>query len=365
MAIPTSTSSTITINEDTPRILLISDFPFADADPLDVLVKVKITTLPTVGTLKLSGVDVTLNQEVLATAIAANNLIYLPAVNANGASYATIGFMVSDGTNYSTPANTITVNVTAVNDAPVDTNFSINVTQNITYNGILPIGSDVENDTLTYAKVASPVFGTATVNANGTFTYAPSINYVGSDTFTYSVSDGLLSNTYTVSVNVISVIATISISTVTNATSVNKDTGISNGTGIFDVLMNAINIQTIAEWEANRLKGTDYANVKMGAMTEAIKQSIMFALQKPISEKQTDSEVAKKLLIERQTKGFDDDAKQKLLKQALDSWSVAYSVAKDANSIPDAIKVNPIDSIMKNAMDSLNVVKSNNPLAEA
>jgi hypothetical protein len=274
--------------------------------------------------------------------------------------------MVSDGTDYSTPENVITINVTAVNDAPVGTNFSINVTQNITYNGILPVGSDVENDTLSYSKATSPVFGIATVNTNGTFTYEPSINYVGSDSFSYTVSDGNGgSNTYTVSVNVISVITTIAISTVTNATSVDKDTGISNGTGIFDVLMNAINIQTIAEWEANRLKGTDYANVKMGAMTEAIKQSIMFALQKPISEKQTDSEVAKKLLIERQTKGFDDDAKQKLLKQALDSWSVAYSVAKDANGIPDAIKVNPIDSIMKNAMDSLTIVNSNNPLGEA
>jgi hypothetical protein len=130
MAIPTSTSSTITINEDTPRILLISDFPFTDADPLDVLVKVKITTLPTVGTLKLSGVDVTLNQEVLATAIAANNLVYTPALNANGTEYATIGFIVSDGTNYSASSNIITINVTAINDAPVTGNLSIKTVVN-------------------------------------------------------------------------------------------------------------------------------------------------------------------------------------------------------------------------------------------
>lgn len=80
---------------------------------------------------------------------------------------------------------------------------------------------------------------------------------------------------------------------------------------------------------------------------------------------QTATEGSKKLLVERQTKGFDDDAKQKLLKQSLDSWSVAYSVAQDANAVPDTIKVNPIDSIMKNAMDSLSISTTINPLGQA
>lgn len=97
----------------------------------------------------------------------------------------------------------------------------------------------------------------------------------------------------------------------------------------------------------------------------AITQAVTFVLQKPIAEKQTDSEQAKKALIERQTKGFDDDAKQKLMKQMLDSWSVAYSVAKVANSIPDSIKVNPIDSVTKSAMDALGITNSNKPIGEA
>ena len=80
--------------------------------------------------------------------------------------------------------------------------------------------------------------------------------------------------------------------------------------------------------------------------------------------KQGISEDKKALLIVRQTAGFDDDAKQKLLKQALDSWAVAYSVAKDANSIPDSIKVNPIDSIMKSAMTSLSVAVTSDPLGQ-
>ena len=103
----------------------------------------------------------------------------------------------------------------------------------------------------------------------------------------------------------------------------------------------------------DELAGEVYASTINAAMVQAI----TFALKK-------DTAIAQEALIARQTKGFDDDAKQKLLKQALDSWSVAYSVAKDSNSIPDAIKVNPIDSVMKNAMDSLGITVSNNPIGE-
>lgn len=68
------------------------------------------------------------------------------------------------------------------------------------------------------------------------------------------------------------------------------------------------------------------------------------------------TEGSKKLLVERQTKGFDDDALQKLLKQSLDSWSVAYSVSTSANAIPTAITVPTIDAIMAKAKTGLSVV---------
>lgn len=131
-----------------------------------------------------------------------------------------------------------------------------------------------------------------------------------------------------------------------------------NGTGIFDKLISAVNKNIEGQYNKNRLKGSDYANVYLGSMQSVIAQSMQFLLQ----EKQVEAQIA---LVERQTKGFDDDAKQKLVKQALDSWSVAYSVAQDANSIPDSIKVNTIDSIMKNAMDNLTITVSNDPIGEA
>jgi len=69
-------------------------------------------------------------------------------------------------------------------------------------------------------------------------------------------------------------------------------------------------------------------------------------------------------LIERQTKGFDDDAKLRLIKEQLGNWSVAYSVAQDDASIPDSVKVNPIDSVTRNLFDSLGITNTNDPLGE-
>src|SRR3712207_4393605 len=98
-------------------------------DPSDAaanaLAAVKITTLPAAGTLTLSGSAITAGQFISAADITAGNLVFTPAVNANGASYASFTFQVQDdggtangGVNLDQSANTITVNVTSVNDAP-------------------------------------------------------------------------------------------------------------------------------------------------------------------------------------------------------------------------------------------------------
>ena len=101
-------------------------------------------------------------------------------------------------------------------------------------------------------------------------------------------------------------------------------------------------------------------------MQSALQNAIQLALQKDKVEYELKYMLpAQTALVERQTKGFDDDARQKVLKQMLDSWSVAYSVAKDANAIPDTIKVNPIDSVTKEIFDALAIDKLTNPLGEA
>lgn len=149
----------------------------------------------------------------------------------------------------------------------------------------------------------------------------------------------------------------IDISDVTSGVSVDSNHTVT-GNGVFDDLMETVNTHIKAQFDSDRIQSTDIANMYIGIMPAVLAESMKFVLQKEQSEAQT-------ALVQRQTKGFDDDAKQKLLKQTLDSWSVAYSVAKDANSIPDTIKVNSIDSVMKNAMDSLAITVSNDPIGEA
>ena len=55
---------------------------------------------------------------------------------------------------------------------------------------VLDNDTDADGDTLTLTGVTQPSNGTATANANGTVTYTPALNFNGTDSFTYSISDG-------------------------------------------------------------------------------------------------------------------------------------------------------------------------------
>src|SRR5207245_2794963 len=118
---------TVTTLEDTPYAFATTDFGFSDLSdsPANALAGVKITTLPGAGTLKDNGVAVTAGQEISAADIGAGKLVFSPAANGNGSPYTSFTFQVRDngGTTYGgvdldQSPNTITVNVTSVNDAP-------------------------------------------------------------------------------------------------------------------------------------------------------------------------------------------------------------------------------------------------------
>ena len=113
-AAPTSADRTVTTAEDTPYTFGSVDFAFADMDGGDALMSVKVVTLPAAGSLALGGVAVTANQVVGTSDL--GGLAFTPAANAHGAGYASFTFKVSDGVSDSAVANTLTVDVTAVND---------------------------------------------------------------------------------------------------------------------------------------------------------------------------------------------------------------------------------------------------------
>lgn len=72
------------------------------------------------------------------------------------------------------------------------------------------------------------------------------------------------------------------------------------------------------------------------------------AQQVELAKEQARSELAKRDLYRRQIEGFDEDYKQKLLKIAMDSWAVGFSVAKDsfeATGIPAPMQKVTIDDL--------------------
>jgi VCBS repeat-containing protein len=69
--------------------------------------------------------------------------------------------------------------------------------------GLLSNDTDTDGDSLTALLASGPAHGTVSVNPNGGFTYTPSPNFNGVDTFTYRASDGhVLSEPATVEIAV-------------------------------------------------------------------------------------------------------------------------------------------------------------------
>ena len=144
---------------------------------------------------------------------------YTPALNFNGGD--SFGYTINDSHGGS-HSYTVSVTVTAVNDAPTASTASITTDEDTAYSGSLPGYTDVDGDAVTYSLGSAASHGTAVVSSDGHYTYTPAANFNGSDSFTYTVSDGVLSNTYTVSVTVTAV---NDAPTAANATlSTNEDT---------------------------------------------------------------------------------------------------------------------------------------------
>ena len=117
----------MTTDEDTAHAFGASDFGFADTDAADELASVRVVTLPGKGTLAVSGSAVSVDQEVAVSDLG-GNLTYTPAANEHGSGYASFTFRVSDGTDESASAYTMTIDVTAVNDAPSAGTVTIDAT---------------------------------------------------------------------------------------------------------------------------------------------------------------------------------------------------------------------------------------------
>jgi VCBS repeat-containing protein len=118
---------------------------------------------------------------------ASGTIDYMPSANYNGSD--TITYSVSDGKGGSSTA-TVSVTVNPVNDLPTAGNDSAVTNEDtpVTIN-VLANDGDVDNDALSVTGAAA-LHGNVAINGNGSLTYTPAANYYGTDTVTYTISDG-------------------------------------------------------------------------------------------------------------------------------------------------------------------------------
>ncbi|MEM7790578.1 MAG: Ig-like domain-containing protein, partial [Verrucomicrobiota bacterium] len=126
---------------------------------------------------------------------------YTPDADFNGSD--SFSFVVSDGTLASLPAE-VSVEITAVNDAPLASAASEILDEDTILTSSFS-AFDVDSDALSFELSVPPLNGSVTVDPDGTFSYMPNANFNGSDSFTFSVSDGSLSDTAQISITIASV----------------------------------------------------------------------------------------------------------------------------------------------------------------
>ncbi len=194
---PTAANNTVTTAEDTAYTFTAADFNFSDVDG-DTLASVQITGLESVGSLQLNGVDVSLNQVITKADIDAGRLRFTPAADANGAGYDSFGFTVNDGITDSVSSYTMTVAVTAVNDAPIVTSPAVTMaTENTAYSYTITTTDPDRGTSLTISAASLPTWLTLVDNGDGTATLygTPTNTDVGNHSVVVTASDGLLTDT--------------------------------------------------------------------------------------------------------------------------------------------------------------------------
>ena len=125
-------------------------------------------------------------------------LLYTPTTDFAGTD--TISYTINDGEG-GTSSSTVTVSVNTPPVANVDeitTNKNTDVNINVTSND-----TDADGDSLTVSS-SSATNGTIVIQNDGTLLYTPTTDYVGSDTISYTISDGRggsANSTVTVTIN--------------------------------------------------------------------------------------------------------------------------------------------------------------------
>jgi uncharacterized repeat protein (TIGR01451 family) len=127
---------------------------------------------------------------------------YKPDADFNGEDAFT--YTLTDGDETTAVPGRVDVTVTSVNDAPVaDEDESVTIEGTPRSIDVLANDDDVDGDELGILSATGATKGTTTVGDDNRVHYTPNAGQVGIDTFTYAVSDGDLTDTATVTIEIL------------------------------------------------------------------------------------------------------------------------------------------------------------------
>ena len=120
--------------------------------------------------------------------IEAGRLRYTPRLDRHGTD--TVDYQVCDREAACSTA-TVTITVSAVNDAPIAAPDAASTVQDTSVTvDLVSNDDDVDGDELVVEIVTQPAGGTVAIGADQAVTYTPTLGACGPETFTYRVSDG-------------------------------------------------------------------------------------------------------------------------------------------------------------------------------
>lgn len=180
-----------------------NDFTEKFVDLLHSLVKIRIVGLPSIGSLKLSGIDVRAGQEINASDLP--NLIYTPGLDFTGS--ISFQYNASCPLSYALANRNVNISVIDPGVPPVAVADKLTTTRGGTITLALPglLGNDTDSRglPLTAIKVTEPTHGSVVLNANGSMVYIHDNGSSTKDSFTYKANNGFSdSNIATVTVSI-------------------------------------------------------------------------------------------------------------------------------------------------------------------
>lgn len=171
--------------EDTPLVVPAPGVLINDDDPDDDPLTAALLTLPAHGTAVLEPDGA---------------LVYTPTQSWHGLDAFT--YTASDGVLTATAV--VTIDVGAVNHPPVAGGDVYTTGEDIVLAvpapGVLANDMDADGDPLYALPAAPPAHGMLTLETDGSFLYTPAADWSGVDSFTYNVSDGVLTATAVVQI---------------------------------------------------------------------------------------------------------------------------------------------------------------------